>query len=88
MRKPSLAKRIRPHRAGRLVNELKRLAVLVESLPNVNRSPDPNDDFLLGLAEAGKAEYLVTGDKSHLLSLITHGTTRIVTAQQFATSLL
>ena len=25
--------------------------------------PDPSDDFLLALSEAGKADYLVTGDK-------------------------
>ena len=35
----------------------------------MERSPDPTDDFLLALSEAGKADYLVTGDKSGLLAL-------------------
>jgi predicted nucleic acid-binding protein len=43
----------------------------VGRLPRVERSPHPIDDFLLALSEAGKADYLVTGDKSGLLSLAT-----------------
>jgi predicted nucleic acid-binding protein len=53
-------------------------------LPRVERSPDPTDDFLLALSEAGKADYLVTGDKSGLLSLTRHRATRIVSARNFA----
>jgi putative PIN family toxin of toxin-antitoxin system len=84
LQKPALAERIRPHRAGRLVNELRRVAKMVEQLPRVRRSPDPNDDYLLGLAEAGRADYLVTGDKSGLPALGSHGRTRIVSAREFA----
>jgi predicted nucleic acid-binding protein len=50
----------------------------------VQRSPDPTDDFLLAMSEAGKADYLVTGDKSGLLKLGRHQNTRIVTARHFA----
>jgi predicted nucleic acid-binding protein len=46
--KPAILERIRPHRAGRLVNELKNLAVMIDPLPQVERSPDPEDDFLPG----------------------------------------
>ncbi len=84
LQKPTLAERIRPHRAGRLVNELRRVAKMVEQLPRVRRSPDPNDDYLLGFAEAGRADCLVTGDKSGLLALGSHGRTRIVSAREFA----
>jgi predicted nucleic acid-binding protein len=49
----------------------------------VKRSPDPNDDFLLAMSEAGKAGYLVTGDKSGLLSLHHHKSTRIISATEF-----
>ena len=38
-------------------------------LPRVKSSPDPTDDYLLTLCEAGKADYLVTGGKSGPLSL-------------------
>jgi uncharacterized protein len=84
LRKPSIASMIRPHRAGLMVNELRSLALLIHPLPRVERSPDPEDDFLLALSQAGDADYLVTGDKSGLLSLIRHKRTRILSAKDFA----
>jgi putative PIN family toxin of toxin-antitoxin system len=84
LRKPSVADLIKPHKAGRLVNQIKRLAEDIGPLPRVKRSSDPNDDFLLALSEAGQADYLVTGDKSRLLSLHRHKATQIVSARAFA----
>ncbi|MGD1097147.1 MAG: putative toxin-antitoxin system toxin component, PIN family [Bryobacteraceae bacterium] len=84
LRKPAIAQRIKPYKAGGLVNEMKKLAEIVHALPQVRRSPDPADDFLLALSEAGRADYLVTGDKSGLLGLQNHKGTRIVSARQFA----
>lgn len=84
LRKPPIAERIKPYKAGGLVNELKKLAESVDALPRVRRSPDPTGDFLLALSEAGRADYLVTGDKSELLSLKHHYGTRIVSARAFA----
>jgi putative PIN family toxin of toxin-antitoxin system len=81
--KPALAARIKPYHAGRLVNELNELAETIGSLPRIERSPDPTDDFLLALSEAGKADYLVTGDKSGLLALARHQATRIISARDF-----
>lgn len=69
----TLSARIKPYKAGRLVNELKEFAEVVGSLARVKRSPDPTDDFLLALTEAGRADYLVTGDKSGLLTLALTG---------------
>jgi hypothetical protein len=40
-------------------------------------------NYLLGLSEAGLADYLVTGDKSGLLALDRHKGTRIITAKDF-----
>jgi putative PIN family toxin of toxin-antitoxin system len=84
LHKPAIAARIKPYNAGRLVNEIKELAEIVEELPRVQRSPDATDDFLLALCEGGKADYLVTGDKSGLLTLARHRATRIVSARDFA----
>jgi len=84
LQKPAIAKLIAPHKAGRLVNQLRKLTEQVSPLPQVQLSPDPMDDFLLALSEAGKADYLVTGDKSGLLSLRRHKATQIVTAVHFA----
>jgi hypothetical protein len=63
LQKPHVAERVKPHRAGRLVNLIRRSAEDVGALPSVERSPDPADDFLLALAEAGQADYLVTGEE-------------------------
>jgi putative PIN family toxin of toxin-antitoxin system len=84
LRKPAIAARIKPHKAGRLVNQLKDLGEMVGSLPHVERSPDPTDNFLLALSEAAQADYLVTGDKTGLLSLARHKATRIISASDFA----
>ena len=86
--KPALVPaRIRSYEAGRLVNDLRALAEMIGSLPPVERSSDPDDDFLLALAEMGKAHYLVTGDKSGLLSLSRHQGTRIITVRNFVEGL-
>jgi putative PIN family toxin of toxin-antitoxin system len=84
LRKPAIAQRIKPYKASGLVNEIKELAEMVDALPRVRPSPDPSDDFLLALSEAGRADYLVTGDKGGLLALKQHKGTRIVTARAFA----
>jgi putative PIN family toxin of toxin-antitoxin system len=84
LRKPALAERIKPYNTGRLMNEMKGLAEDVSTLPRVQRSADPTDDFLLALPEAGKADYPVTGDKSGLLAIARHHSTRIVSAREFA----
>ncbi|HET7576045.1 MAG TPA: putative toxin-antitoxin system toxin component, PIN family [Sphingomicrobium sp.] len=78
---------IRPSEAGRLINRIAAVAEMPERIPAIQRSPDPRDDFLLGLCEAGKADWLVTGDKADLLDLGRHGVTRIVTASAFALQL-
>jgi putative PIN family toxin of toxin-antitoxin system len=84
LQKPRVAELVKPHQAGRLVNQIKRFAEDINPLPTVERSSDPTDDFLLALCEAGKADYLVTGDKSGLLALDRHKATRIVSAREFA----
>ena len=83
LRKPRIAALIEPYKAGRLINQIKKLAANVVNLPRVRRSADPDDNFLLALAEAGAADYLVTGDKSGLLTLKRHKRTQIITARQF-----
>src|ERR1700681_1961222 len=54
LHKPAIAARIKPYKAGRLVNALKELAETISHLPRVERSSDPTDDFLPALSEAGK----------------------------------
>lgn len=59
------------------LNRLRDVATVVENLPALDCSPDPEDNYLLALAEAGEAQFLVTGDKL-LLELKRHKATRIV----------
>ena len=82
-RRVAVALRIKPAEAGRLVNSLRGLAVVLTDLPVVQLSPDPKDDFILALAQAGGARYVVTGDKSGLLALKKHAGSTILTAAQF-----
>lgn len=50
--------------------------------------PDPDDDFLLAVAQVAGADYLVTDDKNDLLTLKSHGCTRITTARELVRLLL
>lgn len=87
VRRPFFQARLKASEVGRMVNDLRRLAVMIDTLPSVSRSPDPADDYLLALCKAGGADYLVTGDKSHLLALKSHLGTRIVSARTLANRL-
>jgi len=77
-RYPKIRARLRAALAGRLVNQLRDLAIVIEKLAKVEISPDPDDNYLLALADAGHAQFLVTGDKP-LLALKRHRSTHIVT---------
>ena len=59
------------------------MKVVLGGLPDVQRSSDPKDNYILALAEAGGARYVVTGDKSGLLALRKHADADIVTAAVF-----
>lgn len=83
-RYPKIRQRLHTALAGRLINEIRNLATLVmPPLPEVLVSPDPYDNYLLAMARAGAADYLVTGDKRDLLSLNTYEGTKIVTVRHF-----
>lgn len=82
-RRPALRDLIKPAEAGRLVNLVRHLAIMIDPLPDVDASRDPWDNFPLATALGARADYLVTGDKGGLLELGQFGRTRIVTIQQF-----
>jgi uncharacterized protein len=80
-RRPQLRERLLASHVGALVNEIRHLALIEEPQDGVVGSPDANDNFLLGLALASQAKYLVTGDKTDLLALQRTASTQIVTAR-------
>ncbi len=84
-RYPKIRERLAPALAGRLINELRDIAVVVKSLPTVTVCADPYDNYLLAMAAAGAANFLVTGDKRDLVNLRLYAGTRIVTVRDFLT---
>jgi putative PIN family toxin of toxin-antitoxin system len=82
-RYPKIRERLPPALAGRLINELRDIAVTVKAPPTVTVSPDPHDDYLLAIAIAGSADFLITGDKRDLLALRLYEGTKITTVRDF-----
>ncbi|MDN5869205.1 MAG: putative toxin-antitoxin system toxin component, PIN family [Nitrococcus sp.] len=83
-RYPKLRKYLKPAEAGALVNGLRHQATLLQELPKLELSPDPDDNPILATAIAGGAAYLVTGDRRGLLFLGKVESVQIVTARAFA----
>ena len=84
LRKPAIAERIKPYKAGRLVNEMKELAEDDRRAAARPALPRSHRRFSAGFVRSGQADYLVTGDKGGLLALVRHHGTRIVSAREFA----
>lgn len=82
-RYPKIRERLAPALAGRLINEIRDLAVLLTELPVVTASPDPHDNYLLAMAASGSADFLVTGDKRDLLALRLFEGTKIIAVRDF-----
>ena len=67
---------------ARLEEFLVRTALLVSPSEKIELCRDPKDDFLLEIASAGDADYLVTGDED-LLVLGAIRRTRIIRLAEF-----
>ena len=90
-RYPKLKTILPAHRIGTMVNNMQRAIVLntLPPLPESVDANDPNDVFLLAMAMAGEADYLVTGDRrAGLLQRGGIGRTRIVTPATFCAEAL
>jgi len=90
-RYPKLKAILPAHRIGTMVNNMHRAIVLdvLPQLPDGIKANDPNDVFLLAMAMAGEADYLVTGDRrSGLLQRGSVGRTRIVIPVTFCAEAL
>ena len=84
--RPFFRARLHAGLAERLAASLRDLAISYRDLPSATGAPDRKDNFLLALAEASQADFLVTGDKG-LLSLKQHKSTRIITPAALVESL-
>lgn len=72
---------VRPDEAESLVDGLRAVGVIATDLPDVDDSPDPDDNPILATAIAGGADVIVSGDKKHMLLLGRVGEIPIVTAR-------
>ncbi len=54
--RPFFQARLKPSEIGRMVNDIRRLAIMCTPLPLVAISPHPDDDFLLALAQVAEAD--------------------------------
>ncbi len=82
-RYPKIRDRLTPSLAGRLINEVRDLAIMVADLPEVAICNDPTDNYLLGIAKAGRADFVVSGDKRDILVLKEFDGVPIVTVREF-----
>ncbi len=85
-RYPKLKTILPAHRVGTMVNRMQRNVVLAHlpCLPENLAVNDPNDSFLLAMALASEADYLVTGDRrAGLLERGNIGRTCIVPPAEF-----
>jgi putative PIN family toxin of toxin-antitoxin system len=76
--RPFFKARLRRSTAELLAAGLRDFSICVGDLESSPKAPDPKDSYLLAMAEAGHADFLVTGDKK-LLAIDPHKSTRIVT---------
>ncbi len=86
-RYPKIRERLTPALAGRLINDMRNITIMMPDPPTAPVCADPDDNYLLGIAQVGGADFLVTGDKRHVLALGQFGRTRIVTVRAFLTEI-
>lgn len=85
---PKFKSILQPARVGTMINNLQHTAIL-DRLKIEEDTNDPNDAFLISMAIAGKADYLVTGDRrSGLLQKKKIQKTRILTPSDFCSKVL
>lgn len=87
-RYPKFRNILQPHLVGLMLNHLHG-AHVVERVPGKHQAKDPCDSYLLNLADAVQAHYLVTGDKrAGFFQRSRIGKTKIVTAAEFCKKVL
>lgn len=75
---------IQPEEARSLLATLEAVGEVVDELPEVSLSADPDDNLILAAAIAGKADLVVSGDRKHMLAVGNVNGIPIVTAHEAA----
>ena len=88
-RYPGLRKFLHGYQVGALINRLNELKHVEPALGQALELSDPHDLFLVALADASQADWLVSGDRrSGLLDLGHRGRTRIAMPYDFCSQAL
>lgn len=77
-----LRKYINSLQAEFMIESIRYESIIIEDAPEINISPDKDDNHILAAALAGDCRYLITGDRKDLLSLGGVENTRIITARE------
>ena len=80
--RPRLQRFLDSDEAAAIVANIGARALVLEEIPEVDLSPDPDDNPILAAAIAGKADLVVSGDKKHVLALGEVAGIPIVTARE------
>ena len=51
------------------INDIRESAIIISNLPEINISPDPEDNLIISCAIGANANYIVSGDKKHVLPI-------------------
>ena len=87
-RYPKLKAVLQPAKVGTMIHNLQ-CATVLEHLAVDIEADDPDDAYLLAMAQEGEADYLITGDRRAGLLQRGHiGRTRIITPAAFCTEVL
>jgi len=91
LRRPEIKKfiRLKPTEIRKIIKALKTRTYIAPTEIKVNViETDPADNKFLACALEGLADYLVTGDKKHLLPLKTFFEIKIISPKEFVTKVL
>jgi putative PIN family toxin of toxin-antitoxin system len=79
----------KPAQVRSRVETMAQLSLVVPDAPLLEpASLDPDDDMFLAAALLGRVQYVVSGDKKHLLNMGSYQGIPIITARQFVTEVL
>lgn len=67
--RPRLQRFVDAREAAVIVADIGARALVLKELPEVDLSPDSDDNPILAAAIAGRADLIVSGDKKHVLAL-------------------
>lgn len=66
---PRLQRLIVKENSDALLDTINSVAEIIETIPIVEISPDPDDNFIIAAAITSNADLIVSGDKRHMISL-------------------